>query len=178
MIRVAGTGHRPEKLQIQGRNAYNSDVFQRVWDLARAALSRYGDSHTVVITGMAQGWDTALALAARDLGLSYWAYVPFPGQELQWPAPAQDLYNELLETAATINYIRPSRPQTKREIVRALFDRNEAMMADADWVLALYDGSETGGTHQAVDYARKRGLLVRNVWSYWERHKDRENVSS
>lgn len=53
---VAGTGHRPNKL-----GGYGDDVFERLVALARTYLWHMEPWH--VISGMALGWDQALAQA-------------------------------------------------------------------------------------------------------------------
>ena len=97
---IAGTGHRPDKLRIGALDGYHPDVQARLVDLARAALQREQPSR--VISGMALGWDTALAAAALELGLPLDAYVPFTGQESRWPEPARRRYHGILARAARV----------------------------------------------------------------------------
>ncbi len=158
----AGTGHRPEKLLIGSSNAYDPRVFQRVVDLARAVLERRRT--TRVISGMALGWDTALATAAVQLGIPFDAYIPFEGQESRWPTPARRRYQELLARAARIVVVCPggySREKLQR--------RNERMVDDADHLLALWSGAP-GGTRDCLVYAELRGRTHENLWRHWVRH--------
>lgn len=64
---MAGTGHRPDKL-----GGYGAGVSSRLVDLARAALLRCRPNE--VMSGMALGWDTALALGAIELGIPLTAH--------------------------------------------------------------------------------------------------------
>lgn len=158
----AGTGHRPEKLRIGSRSAYHPQVFERVVDLARAVLERRRPSR--VISGMALGWDTALAVAATELGIPFDAYVPFEGQESRWPAPARRRYHALLARAARVVVVCPggySREKLQR--------RNERMVDDADHLLALWSGAP-GGTRDCLVYAELRGRTHENLWRHWVRH--------
>ena len=69
---VAATGHRPVKITNGDKlNAYDSTVFDRVVALAAASLKHV--KAEVVISGMALGWDMAIAEAARQLTLPLWA---------------------------------------------------------------------------------------------------------
>lgn len=159
---LAGTGHRPEKLLIGSRSAFHPQVFLRVVDLARAALERQRPSR--VISGMALGWDTALAVAATELGIPFDAYVPFEGQESRWPAAARHRYHEILACAARVVVVCPggySREKLQR--------RNERMVDDADHLLALWSGAP-GGTRDCLVYAELRGRTHDNLWRHWTRH--------
>ena len=40
-----------------------------------------------VISGMALGWDQAVARATADLGIPWVAAITFEGQESKWPLP-------------------------------------------------------------------------------------------
>ena len=53
-----------------------------------------------VISGMALGWDMALAQAAINLGIPFIAAVPFIGQENMWIKKTQEYYKELLSKHA------------------------------------------------------------------------------
>ena len=74
---IAGTGHRPQKLGGFGETA-NSTLrrFARAW-LEILAPERG-------ISGMALGWDQALAAAAVDLAIPFVAAVPFASQAVKW----------------------------------------------------------------------------------------------
>ncbi len=74
---LAGTGHRPDKL-----GGYNKRTYKRLTDLAIAAIRFYKPSE--IITGVALGWDTWLAIAAIEEKIPYTCAVPFKGQEKRW----------------------------------------------------------------------------------------------
>lgn len=152
---ISGTGHRPNKL-----GGYSSEVSDRLMLLARDWMIAYKPER--VITGMALGWDQALAQAARSLDIPYTAAVPFDGQENAWPLNSQILYRDLLVDA------------DDRELVCEggyapwkMQKRNEWMVDHADRVLALWDGS-SGGTANCIAYANKVGKPITNLWWAWE----------
>ena len=62
-MNVAGTGHRPNKL-----GGYDDDIYQRLVTLAMTYLEETRPKR--VISGMALGWDQALAEAAVNRILS------------------------------------------------------------------------------------------------------------
>lgn len=159
---IAGTGHRPDKIRLGTRDAYHHQVHSRLVDLARAVLQR--KAPTRVISGMAQGWDTALAIAAVDLGIAFDAYVPFEGQESRWPAAAQRRYRDLLSRAATVVIVCEGGYSVEK-----MQTRNERMVDDSDLVVALWNGTP-GGTRNCIDYAETVGRRWENQWRFWLRH--------
>ena len=92
---LAGTGHRPKKL-----GGYSVEVADKLRDLARKVMDRVRPD--TVISGMALGWDTALAEVAIERKIHLIAAVPFRGQESAWPEKSQRHYRWLLEQADQI----------------------------------------------------------------------------
>lgn len=151
---LAGTGHRPDKL-----GGYEQDVFDRLVALASRRLE--SKKPELVISGMAMGWDLALAQAAKDLGIRYHAYIPCLGQDSLWSDDWKRRYRHLCHKAddyrlITINY-SPA----------AMQKRNERMVEDSDVLLALWNGSP-GGTANCIDFAEKNGCLIENLWDLWD----------
>ena len=147
----AGTGHRPDKL-----GGYDDRTYDRVLQLALNALGEYEPDR--VISGMALGWDTALAEAAYLRGIPYLAYVPFMGQESKWPPKSQQLFRALCSHAAEVVVCTPGSYSA-----RAMHVRNERMVDDSTTVLALWNGTP-GGTGGCVAYANKVLRPIINLW--------------
>lgn len=167
---VAGTGHRPDKIVSDGRNAYDDAVALGLMQFVRRCLRRL--KPTRVISGMALGWDQALAAAAVWEEIPFDAYVPFAGQESRWPASSQRRYRELLAKAADVVICSPGGYHPGK-----MQHRNERMVDMCDVLLALWNGTP-GGTANCVAYAERsikegRALTVHNVWSAWERSRGR-----
>lgn len=150
---VAGTGHRPPKL-----GGYSPAVFQQCARTATTWLKR--NTPEEVISGMALGWDQALAYAAIKLGIPVRAYIPFVGQADNWPAGSHELYGRILMKCEVKRISIDFHP-------RAMDDRNEAMVDDCDLVLALWDGSP-GGTGNCIRYANDVGRQVVNLWDLFD----------
>lgn len=150
---IAGTGHRPPKL-----GGYGEDVFLRLVHLGRGYLDACRPEK--VISGMALGWDQALAQAAVDLGIPFIAAVPFNEFSSKWPAVSQDRLQHLLWSASQMVII------SQVPGVQALQQRNEWMVDRADKMAALWDGS-FGGTFNCIRYAEKKGVPIDNLWSRW-----------
>ena len=155
MIIVAGTGHRPDKL-----GGYHESVYDRILDTAMLAIDE--QKPTILISGMALGWDTALAEAAYLLDIPFKAYIPFEGQESKWPAASQRLYRNLLALAAEVVYCsEPGYSAYKMQV------RNARMVDDAGIVIALWDGSP-GGTSNCIEYATAQEVQVVNYWKHFD----------
>jgi hypothetical protein len=161
---LAGTGHRPNKLRIGALDGYQPRVQTRLMDLARAALRRRRPD--LVISGMAIGWDTALAIAAVDVGIPFDAYVPFEGQESRWPPAARGVYRDLLRLARRTIIVSEAGYSPE-----AMQFRNERMVDDCDSLLALWNGTP-GGTANCLRYADAVGRPYENLWRQWVRHAD------
>lgn len=151
---LAATGHRPPKL-----GGY-SDGVQR--ELMALAIDYCLDAPpSQIISGMALGWDQAVAEAAIECGIPFIAAIPFEGQERRWPVESQHRYRQLLAAAASVEIISPYPG------ARAMQQRNEWMVDRADRIVALWDGS-WGGTFNCVEYANRVRVPVDNLWHRWK----------
>src|SRR6476469_4622142 len=152
---LAGTGHRPDKL-----GGYSSQAQHKLLDFAVGVLAQYEPE--LVISGMALGWDTALAQAAMSLQIPYHAYIPFVGQELHWPWESRERYRDLLHTADKIVVCSEG-----EYAVWKMQERNRKMVDSSNSILALWNGS-SGGTANCVNYASDKGVEIINVWDEWD----------
>lgn len=153
---IAGTGHRPAKL-----GGHSVAVDDLLFDLAVHFLESV-QPHTV-ISGMALGWDTALADAALALGIPLWAAVPFHGQESTWRQWQQARHHDMLRRAARVHYVSKGGYSP-----RAMQRRNEWMVDECDALVSLWDGS-SGGTANCIAYAN---TVRRDGWNLWLSYVD------
>lgn len=149
---VAGTGHRPSKL-----GGYDVKVDLTLKGVAHGALERL--NATVVISGMALGWDMAIAEAAILINIPLRAYLPFVGQESIWPKESQKRYNRILAKAQSIVICSKEGYAGWK-----MSKRNQAMVDDCEALLALWNGDTFGGTYNCVKYALRKKKLIDNVW--------------
>jgi uncharacterized phage-like protein YoqJ len=151
---LAVTGHRPQKL-----GGFSSEAIQRVKRFARLQLERLRPCR--VLTGMALGWDLAIAAACYDLSIPFTACIPCDGQESRWnPGQRQEYWIAMRRAAAIVNAPGGEYAAWKMQ------KRNEYMVDNCEVLLALYDGS-TGGTANCVKYAGKVRREVVNCWEDW-----------
>lgn len=146
-----GTGHRPNKL-----GGYSDSVANVISSVAKSAIIL--SESTKIISGMALGWDQALAHEAILLNIPFIAAVPFRGQEKRWPSYAQEYYYKLLSKAERIEYISMTYTPS------CMNERNKWMVDNSEGVLALYNGTPSG-TRNCVEYARGLNKIVKNFWT-------------
>ena len=160
---ICGTGHRPNKL-----GGYSSEIFEKIKQLAINSLENMKPE--AVISGMAQGWDQALAVASLDLEIPLIAAIPFSGQHLRWTPETQEIYLRIVDRCHSVVIIsegtyRPSMMQI----------RNEWMVDHSDLVLALWDGS-TGGTGNCIRYAKQKSIPIKNLWNTFKDIKNENDI--
>lgn len=152
---IAGTGHRPNALI-----GYSDEARLLTRRFLTAWLRELAPSE--VVSGMALGFDWALAEAAVDLELPLVAAVPFRGQEARWPERAQAGYRALLDRAAEVVVVSEGGYSAA-----SMQRRNEYMVDRCELLLALFNG-KPGGTANCLDYAAERGRDAINLWSSWQ----------
>lgn len=151
---IAATGHRPDKL-----GGYSYKTEQKLMSLALVYLEEQRPEK--VITGMALGWDTAVAMAAYCLNIPFIAAVPFTGQELRWEPNHQKRYHEILSNACEVVTVSKG-----GYTAHAMEIRDRWMVDHADRVSALWSGAPSG-TGTTVRYAARRKVEVDNLWLRW-----------
>lgn len=158
---VCGTGHRPDKLG--GYPFYekvNHDKLVEIicYFLWRNSHPRCENPEDEVISGGALGFDQALATAAYIEGVPYRLYLPFEDFDCKWPDGSRRVLASQMKKAVEVRYIcEPGYAAWKMQ------KRNEAMVNDANAVLALWNGT-SGGTANCIRYAEKVGRPVINLW--------------
>lgn len=132
-----------------------------------AALKAEHGDRLLVVTGMALGWDQAIANACKMLDVEFIAALPFPKQASLWPEASQKRWAGLLRFSRMIVAVG-SDTLADADIRSAMQWRNEFMVDLADLVLALWDGTP-GGTANCVRDADAQGKTLKNVHADWQR---------
>ncbi len=154
-MRVAFTGHRPEKTG-------GFDPSNPVRTKIRAALSilltdmQSGGALTAM-SGMALGFDQDAAQVCIELSIPFTAAVPFHGQEKVWPLQSRKHYEMLLNKAANVHVVCEGGYAAFK-----MQKRNIWMIENSDLLIACWNGSP-GGTANAVHYAEKTNKPVHRL---------------
>jgi len=152
---VSVTGHRPPKL-----GGYSDEAFRKLVSIARDYFVAYPPK--LIISGMALGWDQAVARAAIELNIPWEAAVPFKGQEKAWPWQSQQRYNAMLSKATSIVVVSDGGYAAWK-----MQKRNEYMVDKSSYILAMWDLS-SGGTANCIRYARERGKPYINLYNRYK----------
>ena len=162
MINVMGTGSRDLVVA-------DSETRKTVMAWCCSWLDELSsDAPVTVFSGMAEGFDECLAVAANKMGLDWVAFLPNPGfgsyywgQHSRLQRNRFDAFRGLLRTASEVRTVSQRIYQYTDGNVRvhSNFVRNSAMLAEADVVLAYDTGS--GGTGHAIRHATKLGLAIK-----------------
>lgn len=166
-MRIAATGHRPPRLGLSYGPADNKLLTMFAKQMLTDSMEGY--ENVSIISGMAQGWDQAVAHAAILLNLPLIAALPFEGQESRWPYAGRKRYDAILGHAEEVVTVSKGGFDSKKYLVR-----DEWMVNNCDAVLALWDGTEEGGTYYTVRYAKEFDIPYINAWIPWESYAWKE----
>lgn len=131
---VGGTGHR----------AYYDEV-----DLT-TILTEIKPSQ--IISGMADGWDIALAKTSLNLNIPLAAAIPFKDHVKYW---------NILNNSLTSSHIVCEGGYE----VWKLHRRNEWMADRANLMLAFWDGNKKGGTFNCIEYCKRKNIPWINLYT-------------
>lgn len=151
---VAVTGHQPFLL-----GGYGDEIASRLQSLARSWLKN--NEPREVVSGLAAGWDTAVAEAAIKEGISLVSALAYRGQADHWPEDAKRQQDRLIEKSSHV-YVYADEKE------HGCYSRRDKWVLDrADMVLALWSGVD-GGTARAIAHAQERNKPIVNLWLEWE----------
>lgn len=123
---------------------------------------------TEIITGLARGWDLAVARAAFDAGVPYCAAIPFPAQPDLWPLSDQNEWAWAVKRASRQHVLG------KLPLKHYYERRNRWIVDESEEIWSLYDG-RPGGTRNCVLYANDTSRIVRPLWGPWIRFRAERN---
>lgn len=143
------------------------DVEQEPGELlqfARLSLARMVCSTTApiegVITGMARGWDLAVAEACDEFGIPFWAALPFWNQAKRWRPADRALWDRLITRAAHVEI------GGTLEMVSAYLKRDRWIVDQCDELWALNSGRRSG-TDSTCLYAQNVERKIVSLWPDW-----------
>jgi len=150
MVRMAATGHRPDKLGGYNNDAAHSAIRRHMRDF----LEEAPDGELFLISGGALGIDQFWMEVGLHLELPVIAALPFKGYDDRWPRSSREKYKKLLDKCHEVRYIcEPGYQSLKMQT------RNEWIVNHCDEIIAYWDGS-SGGTKNCLDYALKCYKIV------------------
>lgn len=106
----------------------------------------------------------ALAEAALELDIPLVATIPFEGQEGRWSKDQRARFQRFRAAAAGVVVVCEGGFSAA-----SMNRRNEWMVDNSSLVLALWSG-KPGGTNNCIEYARKQGARIINLYPSFARH--------
>lgn len=160
---ISLTGHRPGSLDgYDLSTAFYRKLEAGLHRIAERALERYGSVE--LHSGMALGADTVWSKAALRLRdehpdeVYFVAEVPVETQAERWIGKRdRELWAQHVAAADLVRIYGESYSP------RWLHARNQGMIEAAKLLIAVWDGSKTGGTASAVAYAEKIGKRMLRI---------------
>jgi len=150
---VMFTGHRPPKL---GGWDEDNPTAAAVRDWLRKKVAQKAlEGAWAFVSGGALGTDQWGAEAVLDRGLQLTMAIPCDDYCSRWPQPSQDKFKAILLRAASVEIVCPGPYASYKNIVR-----DEWMVSHSKQVIAVFDGTEKGGTWQTIKAARKAKLPI------------------
>lgn len=138
MTKVAITGHRADQLGQYIPQYIKAQVCHAYTDLGAS----------LVIQGMADGADLLSAKWAYDMHIPYIAVRPWAGHNS--PPVWREWYQNARVYAQKVIVLDPSETYPGPWVYH---NRNKWMVDHCDVLLAIWDGSEAGGTYATIKYA-------------------------
>ena len=116
----------------------------------------------IFITGGAIGFDTVCAQAVLEAkkkhpNIQLHIYVPCRNQDLKWNITQKITYQSILKKADHVDF------NDRDYYDGCMLERNKKMANASAYCIAYYNGSRSG-TGSAVNYAKKQGVTVYNIY--------------
>ena len=155
MVSCAIPGHRPQKFPFGYDESDRRCVVLKA-NLHREIARRIMDGCVDFYAGAALGVDTWFmesVLKFRRVvdGITLTAVLPCATQADRWPPAAQARYHELLDRCDRVLLLQEAYTRD------CMLSRDRYLVDHTDCLIAVYDGSDTGGTAYTVRYARSVG---------------------
>ena len=169
-LRIQVTGHRPKKLN-NNYNIYSEPyigIGRKMRDFILNKMREVPkDEKITIVSGMALGIDTVWALVALKLREKYpdrielECFVPCKDHSSNWFNKKDiERYNDILKKADRVHIADITYKEAGAKVMQL---RNIDMvdsLGENDWVVAVWDGGESGGTWNCVKYARSKDANI------------------
>ncbi len=157
---VCGTGHRPADLESSYGYDFHSNSWKHIISTTKKVLLDLNPKY--VISGMALGYDQALAISVLQLqnegyNIKLIAAIPCKDQEKNWTKDSQTLYKAILDRCYKVKYV-----SNKSYTSDCMMNRNKFMVDNSQVVIAMFTG-KPGGTANTVNYAKSKDVKIINI---------------
>lgn len=181
-LKIAFTGKRPGKYSDYNLGTMRNR--QIVSDL-ETYLLRLNKQVPIeeVYTGGALGFDTHAFMAVAKVnkklrttidGKSYHQIItnlciPFENQSMKWRDRDKEIYNQMKRFSDVVHYVDTIPAYSDKNTKVGVYSgykmqkRNEFMIDNCNLLIAFWDYEESGGTWNAIKYAKSKGIEVKII---------------
>lgn len=141
-------------------NDYKLRAKNRLQRYVQLTLAEINPRPTVMYIGMAEGFDTEVAIACSVMKIPFIACLPFRGHAAE--------YSELIKHSVELVYTSDGCYKANWQYIK----RDKYMIDRGERVLAFWNGDEQSGTGITVRYAERRfashpSKPIENCWQPW-----------
>lgn len=162
---MSGVRRRPVRIAVTGHRFFDDAAAAYITARVGEVLGEAGAGGRAVrvVTSLAEGADQLVAREALQRGIPVEVIVPAAGyaESLQEPDDRRQ-FAALLDRAESVRTLDHAEPSPA-----AYLDAGTAMLADADRLIAVWDGAPArgvGGSAEIVARARELGLDLHVIW--------------
>ena len=175
MITICFTGHRPNNKNLGGYNwntPKNKQIIEALKNQIIKTMDEANDNMFTFVCGGALGIDQMAFSIVEDLRNTSAKAIfielasPFKEQDCKWNQFDRDRFQKQVKLADTVTYVDLLNDYKVDIYLPNIYYpakmelRNHYMVDKSDIVIAVYDGSEKGGTRNCVKYAKERNKKI------------------
>lgn len=169
---VVGTGHRPKKIW-HIYNLYHPLYLEIGKEMRNFLLetikSLKEDEILTIVTGMALGIDTLLALVGLKLKREFpgkveiFCMIPCKGHSYKWSKADKERYKMILSQADKLEYSSNAKYTNYLTMYKRDEDMVDLLNNKEGYILSVWNEFKSGGTYHTVSYAEENNKKVRNI---------------
>jgi len=159
MLKIALTGHRPNKLAGYKTNPVATYIYR--WIAIQLVKLLKENEKIECISGMALGCDTIFAAVTMLLKQKYpddvklTVALPYEDHGSNWPDVSKKYHDKIVKSADTIELVCSGSYSNWK-----LLKRDEWMVDHCDVLLAIWNGKKDGGTWHTIKYAQSKNKPI------------------
>ena len=158
-MRMALTGHRPERLGYPELNRETSPEWRKIINWLKEKILEL--NVTDAYCGMATGCDIAFGIAVMELNNEAWVYkIDRPKIQLHCILPCKN-YNDKISWHKFLKIGADEWVELSDEFYKGCDNvRDQYMVDHSDKLFAIWDGNKSGGVWSTIRKAQKKGIDI------------------
>ena len=172
MNEIFVSGPRPQNLGLRNLDPFSDEAFDRLIDFVTPHLQKVREKYPDVIvkSGMALGFDQAVAMACYIEGIPFRAVIPGGWQPSKWNGEQIRRWEQLIHVSESVVDLNLS----AESYAKSLMARNTELIKNSIGGIILNLGSP--GTLDTVKKCAKMGVRFLDLGQKWKEKVDREEL--